>query len=176
MKPAMTGAIVPLIALALAGAAYAGETHKKATKAANPRATVKSHIMVSPDETQWQGGPASLPPGAKAAVLEGDPKVEGALFTLRLKVPAGYTIKPHYHSADEHVTVISGELQMGLGEKFDPAEARAMPAGSFMVMPAKATHFALTKTETVVQIHAIGPWTITYVNPTDDPRKQARNY
>ncbi len=175
MKLATTGAIAALITLALGGAAYAGEMHKKTAQEANPRATVKSHIMVSPEETQWQAGPTSLPPGAKAAVLEGDPKVEGALFTIRFKVPAGYAIKPHYHSADEHVTVVSGELQMGLGEKFDPAAARAMPAGSFMVMPAKATHFALTQTETVIQVHAIGPWTITYVNPKDDPRTQARN-
>ncbi|MGI8897064.1 MAG: cupin domain-containing protein, partial [Pyrinomonadaceae bacterium] len=47
-------------------------------------------------EVQWKEGPASLPPGAKFAVLEGDPSKEG-VFTMRLWLPDGFKIPPHWH-------------------------------------------------------------------------------
>jgi len=129
------------------------------------------HVMVTPGDVQWTDGPASLPAGSKAAVIEGDPKNPG-LFTMRVKLPANYKIPAHWHPADEHVTVISGTFNMGLGEKFDTSKGKALSVGSFAVMPAKTTHFAFTKEESVIQLHGIGPWTITYVNPADDPRKK----
>jgi hypothetical protein len=61
---------------------------------------------------------------------------------------------------------------MGLGETFDPGALRPLGAGSFMVMPKGKAHYAMTSGETVVQVHAIGPWGITYVNPADDPRRK----
>lgn len=127
------------------------------------------HHAVSPSDIKWVEGPASLPPGAKLALLEGDPKKEGP-FTMRLKVPDGYKISPHTHPAIEHVTVISGTAYFGMGEKFDQSAARELPAGGFIFMPAGMKHFAWMKGETVVQVHGVGPWQIVYVNPADDPR------
>jgi quercetin dioxygenase-like cupin family protein len=127
------------------------------------------HRAFSLAEIKWVDGPPSLPPGAKMAILEGDPKHEG-LFTMRLKVPAGYKIPPHTHPAVEHVTVISGTAYFGMGEKFDQSAAQEMPAGGFIFMPAQMKHFAWMKGETVVQVHGVGPWQINYVNPADDPR------
>jgi len=121
-------------------------------------------------EVQWKDGPASLPAGAKFAVLEGDPAKEG-LFTMRLWLPDGFKISPHWHSKVEHVTVISGTFNIGMGEKFAQAATRAMPAGTFGFWPPEMRHFAWAKGETVLQLHGTGPWTITYVNPSDDPRK-----
>lgn len=77
-----------------------------------------------------------------------------------------------WHPADEHVTLISGAVSMGLGEKVDGAKTKAMSAGSFFVLPAKQPHFLQTKAETVVQVHGVGPWGITYVNAADDPRNK----
>src|SRR5215831_19535599 len=71
-----------------------------------------------PDGLKWQDGPPSLPPGAKIAVLEGDPAKEGP-FVFRVKVPDGYRIPPHTHPKPERVTVISGSFHLGMGEKFD---------------------------------------------------------
>jgi hypothetical protein len=34
-------------------------------------------------------------------------------------------------------------------------------------------HYAFTKTGATVQIHMIGPFAITYVNPADDPSRKA---
>ncbi|MBN8467638.1 cupin domain-containing protein [Corallococcus exiguus] len=107
------------------------------------------------------------------AVIEGDPTVAGKLFTFRFRFPAGYRLPPHFHPADEHVTVLSGELFMGTGEKFDASKAEALPPGSFVVMPANQRHFAFARQPTEIQVHAVGPWGITYVNPKDDPRNTA---
>ena len=118
---------------------------------------------------QWKDGPASLPAGARFAVLEGDPTKEG-FFTMRLWLPDGFKVQPHWHPKVEHVTVISGTFNIGMGEKFDQATTREMPAGTFGFWPAEMRHFAWTKGETIIQLHGIGPWMITYVNASDDPR------
>ena len=117
----------------------------------------------------WRDGPASLPPGAKLAVLEGDPSKEG-FFTMRLRLPDGYQIPPHTHPKVEHIAVISGTFQFGMGEKFDKSATRAMPAGTFGYWPAGMKHFVWADGETVVQLHGYGPWKIVYLNPEDDPR------
>ena len=93
-------------------------------------------------------------------------------FTFRLKLPADYKIPAHWHPAIEHVTVISGTFNMGTGDKLDATKTKALSAGSVAIMPPKTNHFAWTKEETVVQVHGVGPWGITYVDPADDPRKK----
>jgi uncharacterized protein DUF4437 len=134
-------------------------------------ATVSSDMGISaPSEIKWKDGPASLPAGAKLAVLEGDPTKEG-FFTMRLWLPDGFKIQPHWHPKVEHVTVISGTFNLGVGEKFDQTATREMPAGTFGFWPAEMKHFAWAKGETVLQLHGTGPWMISYVNPSHDPRK-----
>jgi anti-sigma factor ChrR (cupin superfamily) len=113
----------------------------------------------------------SLPPGAKMAVIEGPPN-EAVPFTFRLKFPSDYKIPAHSHLAIEHVTVISGSFHMGTGDKLDPAKTKALPPGSVAIMQPKTNHFGSTKDETIVQVHGVGPWGVTYVNPADDPRKK----
>jgi quercetin dioxygenase-like cupin family protein len=128
------------------------------------------HLMVAPSDLKW-GDVPSLPPGAKIAVIEG-PLNEAKPFTMRLQFPANYKIPAHYHGAIEHVTVISGTFNMGLGDKLDPKATRALGPGSVAIMQAGTRHFGWTEGETVVQVHGVGPWTVTYVNPADDPRKK----
>ena len=55
---------------------------------------------------------------------------------------------------------------------YDPAKARALGPGSFAIMPPGAPMFGYTKEETVIQLHGVGPWGLTYLNPADDPRKK----
>jgi quercetin dioxygenase-like cupin family protein len=128
------------------------------------------HVMVSPADLKWADVP-SLPPGAKIAVIEGPP-TEAVPFTFRLKLPADYKIPAHWHPAIEHVTVISGTFNLGMGEKLDPAKTKPLSAGSVAIMPPKTPHFGWTKEETIVQVHGVGPWGVTYVNAADDPRKK----
>jgi quercetin dioxygenase-like cupin family protein len=127
--------------------------------------------MFTPDAIKWGDAPPSLPKGAKLAVLYGDPSKDG-LFVVRVKLPANYKIAAHSHPTDEVVTVLSGTFLVGMGDKLAPASAKAFPAGSLIVAPAKVNHFAMTKQPTVLEISAMGPLALIYVNPADDPSKK----
>ncbi|RPH70248.1 MAG: DUF4437 domain-containing protein [Myxococcaceae bacterium] len=129
--------------------------------------------MLTPGEIKWGDAPPVFPKGAKMAVLYGDPSKPGELFIVRLKMPAGYKIPAQWHPTDENVTVISGTFNMGMGDKLDPAKSKAFPAGSFAVAPAWVNHFAFAKQAAIVEVSAIGPFAMTYVNPADDPTKSA---
>ena len=129
----------------------------------------KDHGLISPNDVVWGPAPGSLPAGAQAALLEGDPAAPGP-FTLRLRMPDGYKIPPHHHPAVEHVTVLQGTFVLGMGEKVNADSEKPLAAGSFAYMPVGMRHFARTQGETVIQLHGEGPWGITYVNPSDDPR------
>ena len=122
----------------------------------------RDHLMVTPADLKWADVP-SLPPGAKVAVIEG-PMNEAKPFTMRLRLPADYQVPAHFHSAIEHVTVISGTFNMGIGDKLDTKATQALGAGSIAIMQPGTRHFAWTKEETVVQVHGVGPWTVTYGN------------
>jgi quercetin dioxygenase-like cupin family protein len=140
---------------------------------ARARAATQSQGQMSlfpPAEIQWKDGPPSLRKGVQMAVLEGDPSKPGT-FTIRFRFPAGFEVMPHFHTQTEHATVISGVLHLGMGDRFDKAATRALAAGSFGYWPAGTRHFAWMEGETILQLHGQGPWTVTYVNPTDDPRK-----
>lgn len=129
------------------------------------------HRYFTPTDIKWSDAPPSLPKGAKVDVLEGDLASPGP-FTMRVMLPAGYKVPPHFHPGIEHVTVLSGSFFMALGDRWDESKGHEMTAGSFGYMAAGARHYAWTKKPTVLQIHGMGPWGITYVNPTDDPRNQ----
>src|SRR5438445_11067750 len=124
--------------------------------------------MLTTVALKWVDRPPPLPAGAKAAGMEGNAKEPG-LFTMRLKFPANYKVPPHWHPADEHVTVISGTFYMGMGDKFGEAAAEGLPTGSFVVMPTKHAHFAMTQCETVVQLPGLGPWGVTDVTAGHEP-------
>ena len=146
-----------LPALALAACAIAGLTH-----AADMPAPLQAAEM------KWGPAPPVLPAGAQITVLSGDPGGKG-FVTIRLKLPAGYVIPPHWHPTDEHVTVISGSLGLGMGDKVDRKSSKMLTAGGYGVAPANMHHFAWTKNGAIVQVHLMGPFAITYVNPADDP-------
>lgn len=122
-----------------------------------------------PPGVQWAVGPPSLPLGARIAVIDGDPAKEG-LFTMRLWMPNDYRIAPHSHPAYEHVTMISGVLHLGMGNTFSMSGVDELRQGAFKVIAPNMAHFAHAAGETVLQVHGIGPWSLVYVNPADDPR------
>ena len=127
-------------------------------------------VIVMPDQVKWGPGPAALPSGAKAAVLEGDPKEAGP-FTMRLTFPDGYRIPPHFHPGVERVTIIQGTFKVGMGDKFDAAALTPLPAGTFVALQPGTHHFGQAQGKTIVQLNTTGPWGVTYVNAADDPRK-----
>lgn len=137
-----------------------------------PPADTGVHAMFLPADLAWKPGPASLPTGAKAVVLEGDPAQPGP-FTLRLQLPPHYKVHPHWHPVIEHVTIISGVFHMGKGSVFDATKGMALPTGSMAIMAVGTRHFAWTEAEgAVIQLHGVGPWGINYVDPANDPRNK----
>ncbi len=130
---------------------------------------IGAHKVFLPQDIKWGSTPPSLPAGAEAAVLYGDPAKEG-MFTLRVRMPKGYKIAPHTHPQPEVITVISGKFSLGMGSKFDLASVESLPAGSFSSMPPGVGHYVFVDEDAVVQINSTGPWTIDYLDPKDDPR------
>ena len=162
------GASVAFLFLTVGGSSSAAGSQE--TSGSHEKGGAKSAAMFTPGDVKWGPGPKSLPPGAGAAVLEGDPTKKG-LFVMRLKLPAGYKVAAHTHPRQERITVISGKFQLGHGGKFDEAKLQDLEQGSFFSMPAGMQHFARAAEETVVQLNGEGPCEINYVNPADDPRK-----
>jgi hypothetical protein len=137
----------------------------------SPDKNVPHADIAFPDQVSWGPAPPVLPPGAKLAVLEGNP-AEAGPFTMRLLLPDRYRIPPHYHPVIEHVTVLKGAFKVGMGEKYDPSAMTRLPAGTFAALQPGTRHFAEAQGETVLQLHGVGPWGLTYVNPADDPRQR----
>ena len=135
--------------------------------------TASQHVMVEGKELRWGPPPPVFEQDAKFTVISGDPGKAG-LYVVRLDMPPGYKIAPHWHPTDEHVTVLSGSFALGMGDKFDAATLGDLPTGTFAALAPGVRHFAAAKGETVIQLHGVGPWSLTYVNPADDPRKQGQ--
>jgi quercetin dioxygenase-like cupin family protein len=127
------------------------------------------HVVLVPEEIRWSPGPPSIPAGAQAVVMYGDPGKDG-LFALRLKLPKGYAFAPHTRPKPEIVTVISGTFRLGMGDGAD--RTKALAAGSFFALQPGMVHFAFADEDTVIQLNSMGPWSLTYVNPKDDPRNK----
>lgn len=122
---------------------------------------------------KWMDGTAvGLPKGSQVAVVKGDPSKAGD-FVVHLKFPADFAVPPHSHPGDETVRIVSGgPLHYGMGEKIDMTNAGTLEKGWHVTLGAGMNHWAHAPAETVVQVSGHGPFGITYVNPTDDPRNQ----
>lgn len=127
------------------------------------------HVSYPPGDVPWKDGPASFEAGSQVAILEGDPGADG-VFTLQLKLPDGFAIRPHWHPNVERVTVLQGTFLLGAGEQMNRESAERLPTGSYTAMPPGMVHYALAEGETIIQLTSVGPWEINYVNPADDPR------
>jgi Domain of unknown function (DUF4437) len=161
--------LVVLILSALTYSSYAiALKHRISALPVNPVAQGHGSV-VKPDAVKWI--PRS--PGLELAVLSGDPAKEGEPFVIRLKLRDGLTVPPHWHPIDEHITVLTGTLHIGMGEKFDKAATTALPVGSYSMMRKEMRHFVWAEGETILQLHGIGPFKTIYVNPADDPSKKA---
>ena len=122
------------------------------------------------EDIQWGPAPPIFPKGAEFAVLQGDPS-RAEEFTVRLRFPNGYKIPPHTHPTSENVTVLKGTFLAGMGEQFVESSMKSFGRDAFASIPANHAHYAMARGQTIVQVHAIGPFQLTYVNPADDPTK-----
>lgn len=147
---------VPGAALAAADAQQAGS---------------RGHTIVMPDQLSWQPAPPGLPEGAQIAVLDGDPTASSGTFTMRVKMPAGYSVAPHAHPTDEDLTILSGTLRYG-GAPQSGSGTIDLGPGSFVFLPGQMPHHVSAPQGVEFQLHGNSPFGITYVNPADDPRQE----
>jgi len=131
------------------------------------------HAIVNLDQAKWGPAPPVLPAGIEAAVLSGDPTKKG-VFAIAIRGPQGYKVPPHWHTTEEHITVLSGTFAIGTGDRLDATSGTALTAGGYAAMPRRSHHWASASSPFVIQIQAMGPFDIHYVNPADDPMKNKK--
>jgi quercetin dioxygenase-like cupin family protein len=162
MKRYLSLTIVAAGTFALVGLAFAGAAQNHAHE----------QNVFTADAIPWGAAPPVVRPGAQFAVLEGDPTASSGDFTVRLKMPDGFRIAPHWHPNRENVTVISGTLKVGMGDQFDVTKMKAFGAGAFAYLDPNMHHYVMASGETVVQVHGQSPMQFNYINPDDDPSKK----
>ena len=139
--------------VALAGAASSQEKKE----------SMEAHKIVHFGDLKW----TPIIKGCDIAAVAGDMNAEGAPFVLRIRCTDGTKVPAHWHPTDENVTVLKGTFLVGMGETFDESKLQPMNAGNFVTMPKEMRHFATCKGETIVQVHAMGPFKVNWVNPSE---------
>jgi hypothetical protein len=138
--------------------------------------TAKDHSHAknafTPDTINWGPAPPVVQHEAQFALLEGDPTAASGDYTIRLKMPDGFRIAPHWHPLRENVTVVSGTFRVGMGDQFETSKMKTFAAGSFAYLDPDMHHYAMASGETIVQVHGQAPLQFNYVNPKDDPSKK----
>ena len=130
--------------------------------------TAPAQAVTRASATRWGPAPPTLPAGAQAVVLYGDPGKPGA-FAIRLNAPAGYRVPRHSHPSDEQLTLIEGDLTLSMG-RTGAASDETLARGDHINLPANMQHEASTRGGAVIEIHSEGPFDIRYADPKDDPR------
>ena len=131
---------IVIIAAALFSAAlvYAGEPAKTVVM---PKADLKWKAM----------GNA----GVAAAPVSGDMEKGSSRFFL--KYPVGLVTPMHHHTANHHVTMVSGSITLTVGGK----QHRLGP-GAYFMLANRAAHIAKVEgnEDAVMFIHAEAPWDV----------------
>ena len=112
--------------------------------------------IVTPNELKWSGSGA--PAGMWMATVAGNPDKTG-VYVVRIKMNPGSKFLPHTHGQSERVTVLQGTLLAGIGAKWDASKMKALPAGSYVIMPAGVPHYVMAKDAVVIQVSGQGPMT-----------------
>lgn len=117
-------------------------------------------VRLAPDDLKWDVGPT----GNGRAYLVGDEKRTG-VYVYRSRFQPGAKVAPHFHPDERVVTIISGTLYMGYGDRFDEAAMKRLPAGSVWTEPAGQAHFVWAKEgEVMIQVMgANGPSGVTRI-------------
>jgi quercetin dioxygenase-like cupin family protein len=121
------------------------------------------HKIVRYGDLKW----TPIIKGCDLAAVAGDPNADGGNFVIRLRCADGSKIPAHWHPTDENVTVMRGVFLVGMGETFDETKMQTMNVGNFVLMPKEVRHYAMSKGDTIVQVHGVGPFKVNWVNAAD---------
>jgi quercetin dioxygenase-like cupin family protein len=118
-------------------------------------------MMVTPDDIKWM--PSKQLQNVQVAIMDGDPKKAGSPYTMRLKLPDGYTIPLHWHPDTERLTILSGTIMFGVGDTMDRSKTTALGPGSYVVIPAYVRHWVTAKGATIFQVSGVAPFTVNFI-------------
>ncbi len=149
----------------------AADLDRSASDTMSPNMAAGDTAAAAGTALDWQPA-AFLPPGARAAVVEGDPTKAG-FFRIQVEMPAGFEVRPHWHPMSEQVSVLEGSIMLGQGKEWADDKMKPLAVGEKANVAAKQPHYLRAKDRTVLEVRSEGPFEITYVNPADDPRKKA---
>lgn len=85
---------------------------------------------------KWSPCPEIFPKGCEMGVLHGDPKKRET--DIYLRVPGNYVIPAHTHTSAEHMTLVSGDLEV----KYKGEESMKLKQGSYAFGPSQLAHQA----------------------------------
>lgn len=106
-----------------------------------------------------------FPVNQRFETVSGDPTKAGGHYVIRIHAEPGYIIMPHTHPEDENIVVVKGSWAVGIGERFYRQALEPMEVGTYGFVPRKTAHFALSKTDTILQVHGVGRFTTQWVVP-----------
>ncbi|HEY4364084.1 MAG TPA: cupin domain-containing protein [Bryobacteraceae bacterium] len=116
----------------------------------------KSVYYALPDKIEWRKGEAS-----DTANLVGDSSKPG-LYIQLIRWHPGHMSRPHFHSMERYITVLSGTWWVGTTTKYDPPSTYPFPAGSYVVDKANGIHYDGAKdADCVIEIVGMGPVSTT---------------
>lgn len=91
---------------------------------------------INDKDLKWGPCPEIFPKGCEIGVLHGDPAKKGT--DVYLRVPAKYEIPAHTHTSAEHMTLVSGNLEV----KYKGERPMTLQVGSYAFGPAQHAHRA----------------------------------
>ncbi|HYK52367.1 MAG TPA: cupin domain-containing protein [Candidatus Eremiobacteraceae bacterium] len=144
------------IAAVLATVTIAARADNSMSSGGSMMSTGAKPAIFTPSTVKWMAGTGEFK-GLTVAYMSGDPSKAGP-WTIRFKVPAGGKFPVHYHNDAETVTVISGTFEAAIGDTFDASKLMMLPAGTYVYIPAGVKHFAMAKTDCVVQVSGTKPF------------------
>ena len=119
-------------------------------------------LFVPAGDLKWQAVPNMQ--GIQLAAVQGDPAKGASHFFL--KFAPGFSAPVHHHSANHHVTVVSGTLVLTVDGK-----DHKLPAGSYFAFTGKKPHATRCEAgaECVLSMDTRGKWDVV---PAKAPAKK----
>ena len=103
--------------------------------------------------------------GMHQALLFGDPGKAG-IYGVLIRWDSGHFSKPHFHTTDRYVYVVSGNWWVSSSTIWDPAKTYPVPAGSYVRDIANTVHWDGAKDEAcLLMLVGEGPMTTVPVTP-----------
>lgn len=125
-----------------------------------------SHAQFQPEHVRPIVVPLrKMPAGQWVEKVWGDPQKAGELFAIRIHNDAGYMVMPHVHPTDENIVVVKGIWWFGMGSSFKPSALEPLELGTFGFGPKNMPHFAWSKTETIIHVYGVGPFSTKLIDP-----------